>query len=230
VRRTIGAVCWLLGIEWFAGQAIAQAAWRTPYRLSGNLVDDLGAVHCGPTRLPGLVAYVCSPLHDMMNVSFVLLGLLTIAGTLLLWDMWPRRRLATLGLSYLMLFGIGTVAVGLAPEDVDIAVHGEGFVGSLIGSAGILILGLASLRTLGWRAAASILVGTAGFTGFVLLITAPGLGVGTMERLAEYPLPIWLAVLGAVELTAARRRQTGRAETVTKDSVGIDPTSLTRDD
>jgi hypothetical protein len=29
-RVLIGALCWLLCLEWFIGQAIAQAAWTTP--------------------------------------------------------------------------------------------------------------------------------------------------------------------------------------------------------
>jgi hypothetical protein len=45
-RLLIGALCWILCLEWFVGQAIAQAAWTTPYSMLKNYISDLGAVHC----------------------------------------------------------------------------------------------------------------------------------------------------------------------------------------
>jgi hypothetical protein len=32
----LGGVCWMLSLEFFVGQAVAQAAWRTPYSLIDN--------------------------------------------------------------------------------------------------------------------------------------------------------------------------------------------------
>lgn len=36
--RAIGAVCWILSLEFFVGQTMAQAAWRTPYNLMTNFI------------------------------------------------------------------------------------------------------------------------------------------------------------------------------------------------
>ncbi len=44
-RLLIGALCWILCLEWFVSQAIAQAAWTTPYSLFKNYISDLGAIH-----------------------------------------------------------------------------------------------------------------------------------------------------------------------------------------
>jgi len=193
-----GAVCWLLALEWFVGQAIAQAAWRTPYSLSSNFVSDLGAATCGRSTLPGYPVYVCSPLHDVMNLSFVVLGLLTLAGVVLLRGTWPQRRLTTGGLIFLALFGIGKVLVGLGPEDVRRALHAVGSLGILCGTVGIQLLGLATWRTARRQAMVSLAVGVVGLISFVLLVLGAGSHgqVGTFERLADWPLPLWLAALG----------------------------------
>jgi hypothetical protein len=102
-----GTVCWLLGLEEFVGQGIAQAAWTTPYSLSQDYISDLGVTRCGTYRILGETSYICSPLHDVMNVSFVLAGLFMVAGVLLLRGIWPRRPLATAGLVLIALAGVG---------------------------------------------------------------------------------------------------------------------------
>jgi hypothetical protein len=71
-------VTWLLGLEELVGQAIAQAAWTTPYSLSQDYISDLGVTRCGTYRILGETSYICSPLHDVMNVSFVLAGLFMV--------------------------------------------------------------------------------------------------------------------------------------------------------
>jgi hypothetical protein len=80
---------WILTLEFFAGQAVAQAAWRTPYSLLTNSISDLSNTACGswpPASVHlaslGLSAtYVCSPRHSVMNVSFSATGVLILLGT-----------------------------------------------------------------------------------------------------------------------------------------------------
>lgn len=198
-RYVIGALCWILGLEWFIAQAIAQAAWTTPYSLTQNFVSDLGAATCGPSSLPSYHFYVCSPLHDVMNLSFIALGLLTLVGLVLLRPLWPSGCLAMAGLIVLVLYGVGKIVVGLAPEDVRPALHALGALGILWGNLGIVLLGLATWQTRRWTALMSITVGVVGTVAFILLVLSSRLHleVGLVERVADYPLPVWLAVLGA---------------------------------
>jgi hypothetical membrane protein len=103
-----GAICWILALEYFAGQAIAQAAWKTPYSLTTNVVSDLGVTTCGQLTILGSSrGYICSPLHWVYAASCVLFGLLALAGAILTWPAWPRRRLATWGLVFLCVLGVG---------------------------------------------------------------------------------------------------------------------------
>src|SRR5206468_3009864 len=75
--------------------------------------------------------------------------------------------------------------------------HGLGALGILCGNIGILLLGLATWRSSRWQAAVSTAIGLVGIVTLVLLVATPQLGVGMLERLADWPLPAWLAFLGA---------------------------------
>ncbi len=68
----VGGGAWILTTLYFVGQGIAQAAWRTSYSLIDNRVSDLGSTTCGTTVAN---TYICSPLHAVMNFTFVLTGM-----------------------------------------------------------------------------------------------------------------------------------------------------------
>jgi hypothetical membrane protein len=205
----VGAVCWVLTVEYFVAQLIAQSAWLG-YSVSEYDVSALGVTTCGTFVDPltgESLGYVCSPLHVVMNAGFVLLGVLIFLGAFLTRSAWPRRRLTTLGLVLVSLGGLGEVLSGLAPGDVNLPLHAAGALLHWIGGGlGILALGLALWRT--WRplASFSLLCGAIGFFGFLLYGNRVylALGRGGMERLLAYPATIWLIVVGLALLWAAR--------------------------
>jgi hypothetical membrane protein len=211
VRVAAGAVCWLLSLEWFVGQAIAQAAWTTPYSLSQDYISDLGVTRCGTYRVLGETSYICSPLHDVMNVSFVLAGLVMVAGVVLLRGIWPQRPLTTAGLVLIAVAGLGKIGGGLAPGNVDMPLHDLATLGILCGDIGALLLGCALWRVTRWMAAGFLAVGAVGTVGFVLMAAAPAhhLPAGAFERLASWPLPVWLAALGLTLVVS--RKATGQS-------------------
>ena len=47
------------------------------------------------------------------------------------------------------------------------------------------------------------MIGVAAFVAFVLMFVGPHQSGGTLERLADWPLPAWLALLGVRLLTGA---------------------------
>jgi hypothetical membrane protein len=199
VRTIAGSLCWILALQWFPVQAVVQAAWTTPYSLSRNYISDLGAVRCATSRGLG---YVCSPLHSFMNTSFVVIGLLTVAGVVLLWNSWPRRRLVTAGMVLVAVFGVGKVVIGLAPEDVRLGLHALGSLGMLLGDTGSVLLALGLWRMARWGAVVFLFVGVVGVLAFFLQLS-PRLELvrGALERLADWPLPLWLGALGCLRLS-----------------------------
>ena len=200
-RVRLGAVCWVLTVEFFIGQAVAQAAWRTPYSMVRDYVSDLGAAHCGTTSIPGSTTYICSPLDVVMNAAFVAFGVLVLFGAVLTASTWPRRGLTWAGLVFLVLLGLGKILVGLAPEDVHLGLHLLGALGIPAGNLAVLLLGAACWPSRRGWAVASWVLGGLGLIGFLLQVGAPHvLGVGTAERLAESTTVVWLMARGAVLL------------------------------
>ncbi|WP_338201541.1 DUF998 domain-containing protein [Candidatus Nephthysia bennettiae] len=195
----LGAACWVLTVVFFVGQAVAQAASTVPYSLAGNNISDLGNTACGTFTQGAYRADVCSPLHGVMNATFALTGLLMLSGAVGTRRAWPRRRLTTAGLVMLVLAGAGEVLVGFRPENVSLGFHALGAVFGIAGAnVGVLLLAVAVWRTSPWTAILSLVVGVLGLVSFLLFVSAQSLGLGTglVERLAGYPVVVWMIVVG----------------------------------
>jgi hypothetical membrane protein len=205
----VGGVCWILSAQFLVAQAIAQAAWKTPYSLLDNAISDLGNTACGQWPPPGIGSqlaqklgvggtYVCSPLHNLMNASFVVVGLLLLVGLYLTRKAWPRRRLTSWSFVVLGLAGVGKIVVGLAPENTRLLIHSLGALGIPCASIGILLLGVAVWQTHRRTAILSIALGAIGLLGLLggVAFTGLGHGHGAGERIAEYPAIVWMVVLG----------------------------------
>jgi hypothetical membrane protein len=196
----IGAIVWVLAIQFFIAQFVVQSAWATPFSLTTNYISDLGNTTCGPYPATS-GAYVCSPWHAWMNASFMLLGVTILLGAALVRRAFPPGLLSAAGLLLVALAGPGVIMVGLFPENVDIAKHSLGAgVEFVSGSLGMIVLGiaLAATRRHAWLATFSIGAGVVGLLATGLFVAGQylGLGIGGMERLAAYALPVWLIVAG----------------------------------
>jgi hypothetical membrane protein len=200
VHRSVrhGAILWIVGVlEFVVGMIVTQIGYGSSYSLSQNYISDLGAVNCA--TFAG--RYVCSPWHEVFNVSIVLLGLLLIVGTILIRTGFPSRSTRTVGLGLLVIAGIGAIGVGLSPEDVNLTVHSLSAAASFVaGSLALIVLGIAMFRDTRWDGfrAYSMFSGLVGLTAFFLFVgkTYGPLGVGGMERLIVAPVLLWALVCG----------------------------------
>jgi hypothetical membrane protein len=182
----LGAACWTLTIAFFVDQAIVQAASTRPYSLATNFISDLGSTVCGPSVAGSHVA-VCSPLHGVMNGTFVVVGLLHTIGAIATRRAWPPRRLATAGLVLLAIAGTGLTLAGLSPENVDLGLHSLGAVYGIVGlNVAMVLLGAVLLRAARGLGVLALAAGVVGLVGFVLFTNAP-LPVGFTERIAVFP-------------------------------------------
>ena len=134
VHSVVGAVLWCLCLQFFVVEQIVRNGWTTPYSWTGNYISDLGANECA-NRPPDSLRFVCSPLHNAMNASFIVQGLLIAGGAALNSTAFPAGRVRTVALSLLGVAGAGVIAVGFAPVDVYVMVHYAGagvhFVGGI---------------------------------------------------------------------------------------------------
>ena len=208
-RPLVGALAWILALQFFVVQGVVQAAWTTPFSLAHNMISDLARETCGPLfRAPG-IDVACSPWHALMNVSIFLNGILIPLGAIFTRVAWPARRLATAGLLMIALTAPGHFMVGLFPSDTGERMH---FLGAasilLLGNPGMVLTGIGSWRERRVRAMASVALGLAGIIGTLLFVNDIGLGIGLggMERVAFYPLTLWCGYQGVAIARALTRR------------------------
>ncbi len=204
--------------QYFVIQFYAAAAWNPPYDWFKNYISDLGNTACSDFATPhGSPAFVCSPLHALMNGAFVASGVLLIAGTAELRRFWPAQAATRCGAVLLMISGLGKILVGWVPEDENIVLHSLAAFDIPLASIGICFISWSIFRqhkalALGGLAAfmsgmvATTLSVAAQFMGPAVLF---GLGVGGMERLAGYPANIWLAAAGSVAIAEAWKPSRG---------------------
>jgi hypothetical membrane protein len=203
VHRTAryGGALFLLGaIGFVVGNAVTQLGWTHPYSLLHNYISDLGAVYCG--NFPsGSTHYVCSPWHDIFNGATILMGVCFILAALLIRSAFPPGRWTTLGLLGIVVAGIGAIAVGLFPEDVNLTLHSlSAVVAFLIGNLAVVALGIAMTKDRRWAGFSTYTI-VSGIFGLVFLfvylfqVWGP-LGLGGAERLIVAPILLWSSIAG----------------------------------
>ena len=220
---TWGGILYILAsLQYLAAQVIAASAWHPSYNWNANYISDLGNTTCGNFALPHeMPSYICSPDYMLMNMSFILIGILLFVGTILLKDYWPNGKLAKTGFVLLLIASIGKSLVGLVPENTILSLHTAAALNIPLGSIAILFL---SIQILHKHKALAII----GFATFILGICATvlliimeykeiaslaGLGYGGMERVAGYPMNIWMIIVGALAIREGRKHSS-------KNSIG----------
>jgi len=204
-----GGAVWLCGIQFFIVQVIAQSRWTTPYSLSANYISDLGNTVCA-NYPPGSAAYVCSPLHALLNLSFSGQGVTIVGGLAFVGGRLGRSLIGKILIALLVLTAVGMVGVGLFPENTDNQAHvtaaGLQFVTSnlavMAASSRGVVPGTGRIYSL-----ASLIFGCVGLAATCLFPIGVhlGLGIGGMERVAAYTFPVWLAVTGLLLVKLGRR-------------------------
>lgn len=198
-----GALCWISAVQFFVTQIVVATAWQRPFSLRFDYISDLGNTACAAN--PSAATAICSPWHAAMNASFI-----TIGCTMAFGAVWSRPAFAagvarTLAVSLFVIAGLGVVLVGANPENENNALHVFGAAINFVpGNAALVLFGVAARRWhQSWFAVIGVALGIVGLTSTVLFVSGHyfGLGVGGMERLTAYPMPIWQIIAGTVLLT-----------------------------
>lgn len=183
-RYRWGALAWLLTLQFFLLETIAQALAGVDYSRSGQVISVLGAA--------------AWPAHGVMNASLIAQGVLVAVGLLLLRPALiggARRAVPVL----LGVAALGVVVAGVLPQDVVHPLHVTGLLLYLAGGS-LGLLGLAygvrpRSEALGTTLAVLGVVATAATVFFVTGVTGY-LGTGGTERVAAYIVPVALALTG----------------------------------
>ncbi len=194
-RKYIGPIAWVSSLQYFIVQALVASAWEEPFSLRENPISDLGNTVCGAYS----ERYVCSPLHDLMNLSFVLLGFTMILGSVFIARQFHIKHGINSGFSLLALAGFGTILVGMYPENTIANLHILGAsLPFLLGNVAMVVLA-DHLNLPNKLRVYTMASGVLGLSALVLFLTGNyiGLGHGGMERVVAYPQTIWMIVLGS---------------------------------
>lgn len=190
----LGPLVWILSIQYYLTQIIVATAWKPAYSLADNTISDLGNTKCALYSS----RFVCSPLHGLMNSSFILLGFTMALGSLLIYQEFKESRASLAGFTGLALAGIGTFMVGLFPENIIGMFH-------LLGAALPFFIGNLSLVILSFSLGISkpfkIYTFTSGAIPLIALVFFLEhqylyIGLGGMERIVAYPQTLWLIIFG----------------------------------
>ncbi|MGC0364691.1 putative membrane protein [Rhodococcus sp. 27YEA15] len=179
-------------------EIVTADAWKTPYSFARDSISSLGVTTCS--------ADSCSPMHEVMNAAFMILGALTIAGAALLHRYIPPGRSKKWILGLAVVVALSTAATGLFPANDGTFVHWTAVLPGFI--ARHAVLALMAFRFWNHHRWISIWSGVCAATGILgaVLLMGRTLTFGLGERLTLYPLPMWMAVTGVAALLALMRR------------------------
>lgn len=200
VAQLTASLLWFATLGWYFSQYAVAAAWTTPYSLVHNYVSDLGATTCGDFPV-GSDSYVCSPLHSVMNLSFVLWGVAWALGAVLFAVSAASARMQRAAFLLIAAGGLGTIFIGIIPETVDFGIHSLAALVQTVALAVGLVLLSTRMFTRGqtWAAWLTIAVAGAAVLGIVATGIAEdsgelfGIGLGIWERISLWPIPVWMA-------------------------------------
>lgn len=206
------------GVLYLGSEALAAGAFTPTYSYAHNYISDLGVPECG-TIFDGRA--ICSPLHSVMNVCFVLQGLCFFGAVATM-----TRILCTPSRFVLLvcaaLDGLGLMLLGFFPESA--ATDPGGHAGyHVLGAFLAIVFGnvtafasIFAFKTLGLvriHRMASVVLPLVAALAFAMLLRAREAGTmnlvpdGIWERLSVYTITSW-ELLSAVCLIGFARRQT----------------------
>lgn len=210
---------YVAAVQYFVVQFVVASKWIGEHSWRTNLISDLGNTECA--LYAGRM--VCSPANLLMNVSFVVQGVLMAVGSILVYRLFTGNRSKKIGFGLMVLAGAGTVLVGVFPENTVPVLHGLGAIfGLLIANCSLLVLAYALSEMPRWLRIYTVVSGVFSIVCFVLFMTKvyAGLGAGGMERLVSYPHTIWMIVFGLYMVYRVRGlSQAGTAASIAADDL-----------
>ena len=214
--QRLAARLWLAAAALYLGsELVAALAFSPRYSYAHNYISDLGVTVCG-TIFDGRP--ICSPLHAIMNASFILQGVLFFGAALAIFRSTPT--LATSGLvAVAALNGFGNVLLGLFPENAPgqlaavLSCHVLGALLAIVFGNAAALLSVAAFRTFSLprlHRSASLALPLAAALSLAMLVVARQSGRASMlpdaiwERASVYTITAWEVLTAACLSMRAR--------------------------
>src|SRR5579862_276806 len=118
-RLWLGPLVWIVGSTQCVAVEIIAGLASHGYSVRYDTLSDLGNTACGLF----VSRFVCSPLHILTNISFVVFGVAMAVGSWLIYQATVRNRVSALIFTALGAAGVASVFVGLFPENIAGSIH-----------------------------------------------------------------------------------------------------------
>jgi hypothetical membrane protein len=207
-------------VEYLVSEAITASAWMTPaYSYAANWISDLGV----PDVSTFQGRQINSPLHNLMNMGFIVQGVLFLVASILLLRLFSEAsRKIYIPLALIYSFGIALVGTfhgsTAATENGTAAYH---FLGAFMaipgGNAIAIVVGFQwrRLKLPRWFGRTSIALGVIGMVSvFVLFATIGLVPSGIVERASVYTIQIWQLLVGIALLGGLRQNTLSKTKEI----------------
>ena len=213
----VGPAVWMSAIAWFIVQVVVGYDWSwkfadssgqmtgksVHYSLVVNTISDLGVTTKYKYPSATSTLRISSPWHWIFNADMVLLGLVMLAGSILLYGEFSeetgwQHKLSLVGFTLQGAAGVGAAVVGFVPENSHPLGHELGAAFALgIGNLSIFLLALA-ITVPRYLRRYMLFWSPVSVAAIILYAIGErlGLGGGGMERLSAYPEIVWLISFG----------------------------------
>mgnify|MGYP000976910506 CR=1 FL=1 len=193
----IGLLSWMALLLYFPAEMLIISRTTKPYSIMDQAMSDLGVLSCGSDTYP-LAAYeICSPLAHEMNIIFILTGMLTVAGAVLLHRFWGNSKWTVSATILFVIYGLGYTMSGVFPADVNFWSH-------TLPSLPTMFVQIPAMYFIS-RAIKDKWPGLARFTFICMFISALslvliiiGFPAGLMQRLLYFSVWFWMGVTAII--------------------------------
>ena len=206
LERRGAAASWLCaGIFYLSAEAVTASRFSPPYSYARNYISDLGVGTCGQV-FDGRA--ICSPLHVLMNTSFIVQGgLFLLAALAAARSLTSRARYAFIALAAAHCLGL--TLVGLfqeAGQTETVRVHALGAFLAIVGGNATAFASAFLSPELGMpylHRRASFVLSIMGVGALTMLVVAQSRGTmlllpnGVWERASVYTITIWEVLTAA---------------------------------
>lgn len=196
--RRIAAVGLMIQAVSLPVEIAAMIASRAPYSPVRQTISDLAATTCTSIPYPYGPVEVCSPLHVVLNTSWLVAGVAVIIAAIALWRIpaAPGRMRSRPACISLAVMGASTVLTGLVPLDIDLVLHSLVSLPAIVVGPSAVALAIVTWGRREWKSAALMLAVLGSAAAIMVVLSLDGFGiVGLLERIA-----VWTPVIGAALL------------------------------
>lgn len=194
-QQRVGALFWMLGIQYYISEWYAGRAYRPHYNYLTDYMSVLGKIVCDSA--------VCSPRHQLMNASFIVEGLIFFLGMILLRNRLPRNAAARFGEVYVCISNLSLFGLGIFTEE-RIRVHKFFAICHIVlGALGMLMMSAGYMNRARRKVLAILLhINGLAVLGSIALLMATGyfssIPEGLIERVSAYSVTDWMIIMGFV--------------------------------